>query len=238
MRKVTGGRVVAAICVSVALVGAPVASAVQSVPSVQSGPAVPTASVGHTVHAQESNTDEPPWGLLGLVGLLGLAGLVRRRRKPVVADPLAAYPVMREAARRDPAPSPRGATAVRVAQRLGRPATTTGRSDESAVTTNNTSAARPARPRASTPPAIPAQNRGGHEQVPYTPRPKPAQPTAYLPAVSSSPTSVTRDGSIRLSPAPPLHAGRLSRANRDVPEPPRAPGDASAEPQWPRRDYD
>ncbi|EHK83168.1 hypothetical protein SZMC14600_19569, partial [Saccharomonospora azurea SZMC 14600] len=99
----TGGRVVAAVCVSVALVGAPVASAVQSA---QSEPAVPTASVGHTVHAQESNTDEPPWGLLGLVGLLGLAGLVRRRRKPVVADPLAAYPVMREAARRDPAPSP------------------------------------------------------------------------------------------------------------------------------------
>ncbi|WP_197319225.1 IPTL-CTERM sorting domain-containing protein [Saccharomonospora sp. NB11] len=216
MRTVTGGRVVVAVCLAVMLVGAPVAAAAQS-------DVVPSAHP----HSTESTH---PWGLVGLVGLLGLAGLARRRRKPVVADPLAAYPVMRETPRRESRPSPpRGAAPVRVAgtpprvgpTRIGPGEPTASRRAAAGTVGRST----------------PRQNRGGHEQVPEIPRPRTAESTAYLPAVPPPPTSVTPDGSIRLAPPPPLHAERLSRPNLDGPAISDAT-DSSAEPQWPRHDYD
>ncbi len=246
LRRVTVSRMVAVVCALVPLMGIPVAHAA---PAELAPPATTAAqTTAQTPYAQQSGEsgEAPPWGLLGLTGLLGLVGLARKRRRPVVADPLSPYPAMRAtgvAQRRDPHTSPHGMSAGRGPQ----PAQPQPTSSPQA-----SPRPRPAQPQpggasgnagaprglaAHTPPAIPAQNRGGHERLRTAPRPVPAPRSAAAPS-DLSPTSVTSDGNIRLAPAPPLHANRLSPPNLDISGIPGMADAPPAEPRWPQREYD
>lgn len=86
--------------------------------------------------------------------------------------------------------------------------------------------AEPPRPPAAAgmaPPAIPLQDRGAYEPRPLMPPPP-----------ADTATSVAPDGSIRLAPAPPLHAARLGAPRTDLPG---GPEGSNAEPLWPQREY-
>ncbi|TLW95190.1 MYXO-CTERM sorting domain-containing protein [Saccharomonospora piscinae] len=162
--------------------------------------------------AQSAGGDSPaPWGLLGLLGLVGLAGQLRvRRRRRVVADPFDAYPVMRGTSAQDAVTPPHGISGV----------------------------ANPVRPAhsAAVAPVIPAQSRS--EQQHSGPWPAPAGPRPEVapgPVPTVAGPSTNPDGSIRLAPAPPLHARRLTEPNLDISGTPGGPG--AAEPRWPQRDY-
>ncbi|CAM2972278.1 WGxxGxxG family protein [Saccharomonospora xinjiangensis] len=229
MRKVTACRTLAVACVIVPLVGAPSAYAAPTESTAQAQVSAQQSSAQPSGEADDGSS----WGLLGLAGLLGLVGLARRRRRPVVADPFAAYPVMRApgpAAQPGPGIPPHGSAAVFAPSHplpspQHQPAPREGSRENGAAS-----------PAAHTAPAIPEQSRGSHEQL-WTERPAQRCETA-VPGLS--PTSVTSDGTIRLAPAPPLHANRLSPPNLDISG---APGmaDASgtaAEPRWPQREYD
>ncbi|WP_157606520.1 WGxxGxxG family protein [Saccharomonospora cyanea] len=233
----TVGRMVAVACVLVPLMGTPVAHA-------ETAPSAATAAqtAAQTPDAQQRGEagDEPPWGLLGLTGLLGLVGLARRRRRPVVADPLSPYPVMRAtdaARRRDPHASAPGMPAVGGPQppQPPQPPSLSQASQQPGGAFGN--AGVPRALTAHTPPAIPAQNPGVHERLPTTSRPVPAPRSAAAPS-DSSPTSVTSDGNIRLAPAPPLHANRLSPPNLDISGIPGMADAPPAKPRWPQREYD
>ncbi len=242
---------VAVACVIVPLMGTPVANAESAPPT-----ATAAQTAAQTPYAQQSGEtgDEPPWGLLGLTGLLGLVGLARRRRRPVVADPLSPYPVMRAtgaARRRDPHASAPGMPAVGgpqqpqqpqptpLPQASRRPRPAQPQSPQASQQQGGASgnAGVPQALTAHTPPAIPAQNHGVHERLPAASRPVPG-PRPAAASSDSSPTSVTSDGNIRLAPAPPLHANRLSPPNLDISGVPGMADAPPAKPRWPQREYD
>lgn len=219
MRTVTSGGMVAAVAWALlSFAGAPAAPAMAAEPVVAPAQISPDAE----------ETTEPPWGLVGLTGLLGLAGLARKRRRVVVADPFASYPAMRKpgtVASTDPRPPTQEAPA--------RPRPTprpraVSRADGAAASTGKA-----ANPTVYLPSPVPEQNRGTHERL--SAPPKPESSGAFPPP---PPTSVRSDGHIRLAPAPPLHADRLSPPNLDISGLPGMADATPAEPRWPQHEYD
>lgn len=222
MRRVVAGRVAAvAMCALVPLFGAPAAQG-------EPGPVVVATAEMPSAQESSQGNDSASWGLLGLLGLLGLVGLARpRRHQPVASDPLSAYPVMRDwrsSARATP---------------------TAARHNAPSTPPRNTPAASPRNrpyppaPTAYLPSVVPAQNRGDGERSSVRPKPTPPPPPSPTQRTSSdgSATSITQDGSIRLAPAPPLHAERLSEPSLDDIDVSGTTVVPAVEPRWPQREY-